>query len=433
MLVYNEASAEAYTGQRNLEQLTPPTTPSMTVKFESCFFEENQYSYSAIATISGTATLTSAVFRDNGTSRLGSIGATSTSEIQIETSCFIKNTALLYGVVMIDATSNITQNVENFGDQNGSILGNCTTVFNDVSGSCAVNGDCQGSCLPFIADSCKSILDVDRPIGETPPPAVVPTKEPQLPPGTASTNGTDVNGTSPSGMQSVESPPKTISGGAIVVIVAVVMIILCVMWTCCRKLSREGSNSAGKAVTKGKGTPVFNEKSFKGKASKRKTKKYDEFDDYDRLESDDGDEDDQYCDESEQSTRKKKSKMKKDTLKNSLFRWGGEGTTKKTKRRTRTKEMTKEFLEIDADNGRNEEHDNSGSDSEKGRFEDEQELDKEMGTTRPSNATKGAKKVTKLRSSFSLSSSVHESFDTTKEKGVVGSAALSSKPFNPFD
>jgi hypothetical protein len=79
----------------------------MTVKIESCFFEENQYSYAVIATISGTATLTSALFRDNGTSRLGSIGATSTSEIQIETSCFIKNTALLYGVVMIDATSKI--------------------------------------------------------------------------------------------------------------------------------------------------------------------------------------------------------------------------------------------------------------------------------------------------------------------------------------
>jgi hypothetical protein len=239
--------------------------------------------------------------------------------------------------------------------------------------------------------------------------------------------------TSLRGGQSVEllSPPKSISVGSIVVIIALVMIVLCVMWTCCRKRNEKGGKtSTQKAVTKGKGMPAFNEKSFKRKASKRKTMKYDEFDHYDPLESDDADEDDQCWDKSERSSRKTKGKMKKDAPKKRFFRRRGECTTEKKKRPTNTKEAMNENPEIDANYGRHEEDHSSGNDSGEGLFEDEEEDDQEVERRQPSTAKKGAKQGTKLRNSFGLGSSVHKSFDKTKEKLVLASA---SKPFNPFD
>ena len=417
--MYNEASGEPYIGQRNLELLTSPKKRSMTVNFELCYFEENQFSYAAIATIRGRAHVKSALFRDNGTSRLGSIGATTSSDLHIFSSCFIKNEALLQGVVVIDATSSITQKT-NFGEENKSIIGNCSTIFNDVSGTCAVDGNCQGSCIPFAAESCtRSILDVDRPIGETPPPVLAPTMEPELPPPPTSANGT-TNGSSSSVSGQTQSASANLSSGAIFIIVVFIMIVLCMLWVCWRKRKGKGDRaSRGKASKKGARAPLFEAKLSKAKFSKIKKEEqvYDKFDDYD-----------DFKDESEPSSHKKEGKPQRGWRSR---RVGEKNSTKKDlkkakQRKGKVLKKKKGMKEVDiVEDASSESSDNDPEpDEEVGR--------KKIDATK--REIKNGQTLQKSKSSLSQGSSLNEpaESDMTNTKGEIVQAEMGSS-MNSFD
>ncbi|KAI2492712.1 hypothetical protein MHU86_21819 [Fragilaria crotonensis] len=430
VVVYNEASGEPYIGQRNLELLKSPTKRSMSVNIELCYFEENQFSYAAIATIRGRAHVESVLFRDNGTGRLGSIGATISSELYILSSCFIKNEALLHGVVMIDATSSITQET-NFGEENKSIIGNCTTVFNDVSGTCAVDGNCQGRCIPFAAESCdRSILDVERQILRTPPPMLAPTMEPELPPPPTPANRT-TNGTSPSDSSQAQSAPANLSSGAIFIIVVLVMIILCILWACCRK--RKGKRdraSRGKGGQKGARAPLFEGKPSKVKFTKIKKEEevYDEFDDYDNVRDDEYDDD--FIDESESSFYKKEENPRRGWRSRGV---GEKASTKKDykKAKQRTRRIFKnkkgmKNVDIVDDDASSESSDKDPEvDEEVGVKIDATKIEKENGKT-----------LQKSKSSLRQGSSVNETYEsvisTSKGETVQPEMGSSMNSFDPF-
>ena len=446
MVVYNEANGEPYTGQRNLERMKSPTKPSMTVNFEFCSFEENEFSYAAIAAIRGRANVKSSLFRNNGTSRLGSVGATMKSDIHIASSCFVNNDALLDGIVMIDATSNITQNVHNFGEENNSIFGNCTAVFNDVSGTCAVDGNCQGACIPFTAESCdESISGVGRPIRETPPPVWAPTMEPELPPPPTSANRT-ANETTTSDSAGEKKASANFSPGAIFLVVASTLIAFCVLWACCIKGRKKGAAaSGGEARRKGVRAPLFGGKSPNENTTqiKQEKKPYDEFDDYDKVlddEYDDFFDDDGFEDESEPSSRKKKRAPRKS--------WLGRGVSytvsakkKLSKKKDRKIKKTKR-KEGSKKNGSDEDDVSAGSSDSKG-FQGDQEGDEEVGMVTSEAHTrtkKNRKKLQEAKTSRSEGPSVGEAADKpadnvmaeSKGEAVLAELGSSTNSFNPF-
>ena len=451
VLVYNEASGEPYVGQWNIEQIQRPSKASMSVDFDSCFFEENHFSYSALAIVRGRTSVKSTMFQNNGTSRLGAIGATEGSEVELSYSCFIENEALLDGIIMIDATSNITLNILNFGTDNDSLLGSCTAVFNDVNGTCAMNGDCQGDCLPFVAESCdNATLDADRFIGETPPPVQAPTKEPELPPPPVpSTNQNSTRGDNDGEL----SPSGGGPGAAVIVlIIIVVMIVLCVAWRYWRKRNKKAAKP-DKAAKPGKATKpdkkVKKAPSFKGKKApsfkkKASQKKYDDDDDDDY-----DDYDESYHDDDSDVTPEKK----KETPKRGWFGRAGSSTKAgKDKKKKEHKEKEKDKEEEEKKKGKDKKgkkekkkkvrrkrdnDDDSAVDSgSSDGFEDEP-VDEESGKSTPkksftfkmgSGSGRKLKKDKSNKSNLSLSSLASEATGSLQQKSTVESL----KDFDPF-
>jgi len=239
VLVYNnETSME---GQRNLEQLPQPSNPSMSVTINNSFFEENYFSFSSVAIISGNVEIDKVVFRDNGRSRMGVVGAMRESTVSVSSSCFVRNFALLDGIIHLDSTSNIAtvaasdganQTTSNYGKDNGAMIGGkgCTGVFSDDK-SCAIDGNCKGDCDEFQGETCLAGLDEKSPdIGETPPPAPLPTKAPTVPITDAPTNGTTTDG---GGDANNNNAPPTAKeeeeeGGNAGPIIAILIVILLV-------------------------------------------------------------------------------------------------------------------------------------------------------------------------------------------------------------
>ena len=174
VLLYNQATGQRYNGQRNIEQLKTPETPSMSVNFDTCFFENNAPSYGVFTSISGNAFFNRVVFQDNARSRVGCIGATQGSRLGVSGACFLGNSGFLDGIVLVDSASNITRNVANFGENNDVRIGGCEAVFHGEEDGCIDFGECTGECLEFTAQSCGSVLNVTRGVPETPPPAQIP-------------------------------------------------------------------------------------------------------------------------------------------------------------------------------------------------------------------------------------------------------------------
>jgi hypothetical protein len=229
---------EPYYGQRNIEQLQPPSDASMSVNFDSCFFEENSFSYAAVANVGGDVYLNRVVFKDNQRSRVGVVGVAHEGSVGISFCCFIDNKSLLDGVILVDKSSNVTRNSGNFGNDNDSLLGGCDALFQD-SGNCTLNGDCRGTCQPFEGDTCGTIIDVMRDIGETPPPMAAPTVSPEVPPNSYFNNATlgqnaDNGGTSNNAI-------------SIVIVVIFMFAVIFVAWKCWKG---KKDSKVGKAVPK---------------------------------------------------------------------------------------------------------------------------------------------------------------------------------------
>lgn len=277
MLVYrNELSSEPYAGQRNIEQLPQPTSPCMSVNFNDCFFEENFFSFSAIASIFANVNLQNVIFRDNGRSRMGAIGAMHTSNVTVSSSCFIKNSALLSGIIHLDSTSNFTANDENYGEENESMLGGgCASIFSDDK-SCAVDGNCVGTCSLFLGQKCIPVMEGlgnSQDIGETPPPAPRPTSEPTLPPTAeptnATANGGPSNGFASGAPQASEGDNAGGGSGGIIAIILGILVILGLGYFYWKK--KYGMQSIATSYLKKKTGFDFN--SMFGRENERESKK----------------------------------------------------------------------------------------------------------------------------------------------------------------
>lgn len=312
VLVYNEAAAEPYIGQRNLEQLPAPSSPSMSLDFDNCYFEENFFSFAALALVRGHSFLHSTVFRDNKTSRLGTVGVTQGSSLGISASCFIQNQALVDGIIMVDATSNITRNVQNYGEDNESLLGICGSVFDDLSGTCAIDGTCQGNCLPFNANECGVPLS-DRTLGPTPPPVVAPTPVPEFPPTVTAEPGS--SGDPETGGGGGGSKEEGKGAGSIVMAVILVLIVFAVgfwFWRRGRQKDKAKNKKIKAANKKGK-EEEKKRKERKGRDTEKdkklaaiKNKASKSYDDDEEF----YDEDDSYSDDSDQSSQQSAKKKK---------------------------------------------------------------------------------------------------------------------------
>jgi hypothetical protein len=391
--VYNEAAGEKYTGQRNLEQLIKPSSPSMSLAFDTSFFEKNGFSYSAVACVRANVFFKSTVFQGQGMSRLGAIGATQGSEVGISSSCFIDNEALLEGIIVLDASSNITRNVQNFGKDNGAILGACVTVFNDRMGTCAIDGTCQGDCLPFTATSCSaSMLNIDRPIGPTPPPVAAPTSVPELPPSPIS-NETDTGNGDKDPDSSNSSGPSGIGIAVAVIAVLVILVVGCWCFRKGRKKKGGGKKYPKKAPSFKGSAPSRSLRKMQSK-NKKKKKRFDEDSD---CGDDDYDDDDGFYDEdineslvdqlSKEATpekgggwfrrsssgKVKQEKEKKDMGKNDKKKGKKGKETKKSKKKTARRRS--DASDNDSDEN-DDDYESAPSEEEEDDFEDEEEEEK---------------------------------------------------------
>ena len=94
--MYNEIEGPRYDGQVNLEKLVEPTRPSMSLRVQSSFFEDNHPLYGVIDMVGTNAFFNKAVFQHNDVSRVGVTMHSKGSQPAISGACFVQNSRCVW-------------------------------------------------------------------------------------------------------------------------------------------------------------------------------------------------------------------------------------------------------------------------------------------------------------------------------------------------
>ena len=89
--MYNETEGPRYDGQVNLEKLVEPDLPSMSLRVQSSFFEDNHPLYGVINMVRTNAFFNKAVFQHNAISPVGVMALSKGSQLAISGACFVHN------------------------------------------------------------------------------------------------------------------------------------------------------------------------------------------------------------------------------------------------------------------------------------------------------------------------------------------------------